>query len=219
MKLAMPRDLHSRNGLDFSVLVPHGALRRYRAGCMIAFEGDDADALYLVKSGHVKVFSNDRQGVEIIYRIEGPGSLFGELSLVDGEPRSASVAALRDCELLYLPASKVRLLVEQRPELSAMMFALLADRVRQLSMRVTALSTGSVYQRLRLLLQQMEAGCRSGLGEPLALKHRELGGLIGASREMVTKLLNVLKRRGYVRIEQRVIRVVKTLPERFPGDI
>ncbi|HGG59761.1 MAG TPA: Crp/Fnr family transcriptional regulator [Gammaproteobacteria bacterium] len=203
---------------DFTLLAPYGLPRRYRAGCLIAFEGDDADALYLVRSGYVKIFSSEMNGMEIIYRIEGPGSLFGELSLIDGRPRSASVAALSDCELVYLSRSRARLVAREQPELSAMMFVLLASRIRQLSGRVASHVSGSVYQRLKVFLEEMEDHYRSGYAEPLPLKHRELGGLVGASREMVTKLVNGLKRRGYIRMENRVIRVIRALPSRFPGE-
>lgn len=206
--------VHSNECADLASLARYGVLRKFRAGCVITFQGDDATGVYILKSGYVKVFSTDVRGNEIVYRVQGPGGVFGELALLDSQPRSASVTALEDCQLMYIAGSKFRQILVEEPDLAMAVFAILANRIRELSDTLADYLSSSVYQRLKKLLEEMAS---SQTGElPLAMRHRDLAGLLGASREMVTKLLNGLKSAGYIQIENKVIYLLNPLPVKFP---
>jgi CRP/FNR family cyclic AMP-dependent transcriptional regulator len=200
--------------INLSRLAGFGAVRKFRAGCVVTFQGDDATGVYMVKSGYVKVFSSDEMGNEIVYRVQQPGSLFGELALLDDLPRSASVAAMQDCELIYVPGSKFRQMIVEEPDLAMAVFSILTCRIRELSETLADYISGSVYQRLKKLLEEMASSQNGKL--PVAMRHRDLAGLLGSSREMITKLLNGLKNGGYIQVENKVIYLLSPLPEQFP---
>src|SRR5919108_3881749 len=94
-----------------------GSVRRYRRGDVLFHQGDDAGAVLVLLRGHVKAaMMND--GRKVILAFPGPGELLGELSAVDGEPRSGTVRAVEDVEALAIPGSAFRALLESRPRMA-----------------------------------------------------------------------------------------------------
>jgi CRP/FNR family cyclic AMP-dependent transcriptional regulator len=120
-------DLEPRELKSFSqVAVP----RSFPAATRVFHEGDHSDACYIVRSGSFRVTREHSDGRAITLATLGPGDIFGELAMLDGEVRSASVEALSDGELLALPAGEVRSLLARHPEITVKLIAALVRRLR-----------------------------------------------------------------------------------------
>ena len=181
------------------------AWRRFEAGqTLIAREQDDRDLL-LVVAGAVRVTSYSRGGRETSFRDLHAGTSFGELSALDGQPRSADVIALSPGLLASLPPAAFRQLLQQEWTVNERVLLQLAALARSLIDRVLDLSTLSVQQRvcLELLrLAQRPAGTgNQGRIEP-APKHADLAHLVSSYREQVTRELSALSRAGVLAREQ-----------------
>src|SRR5215207_3648382 len=105
--------------------------RPYNRGEAVFREGDPGTSLYIVQSGHVKLSLTSAEGREIIIDLLGPGDVFGELALLDGEPRSADAVATESSELLHLERDEFKRFVLQRPSLALELLAILSRRVRR----------------------------------------------------------------------------------------
>jgi CRP/FNR family transcriptional regulator, cyclic AMP receptor protein len=190
-----------RNALEACLHV-----RSYPGRVTIINEGDLSHSLYLILEGRVKVYVSDEDGREVVLCTQGPGEYFGEVALVDDAPRSASVITLAHTRLAILSREDLRRCVREHPGIALAMIHGLAGRVRRLTEQVRSLALHDVYGRLTELLTAL-ADDRDGrlVIEP-RLTHQELANRIGASREMVTRILGDLVRGGYLQIEgQRMI--------------
>jgi CRP/FNR family transcriptional regulator, cyclic AMP receptor protein len=186
--------------------------RGYPPRVMVVSEGDDTHSLYLILEGKVKVFTSEEDGREALLCTQGPGEYFGEMSLFDDAPRSASVMTLERTKLAMLAREDLLRCLQSHPGIALALIGELVGRVRRLTEQVHDLALLDVYGRLTRLL---EAAAESRDGERVIEPrptHQELASRIGASREMVTRILGDLVRGGYVRLDGgRLI-----LQEKFP---
>ena len=113
-------------------------------------EGDPADGLYVVVSGRIKVFLSDNDGKEVVLTVESAGACFGEIALLDEEPRSASVAALENTELLIIYRDQFMDLLDNHPEFVRSLIRSLAHMVRRLTKNVESLALKEVYCRAQI---------------------------------------------------------------------
>ena len=113
------------------------------------------DSLYIVVSGQIRVYLSDETGKEMILGLEGPGAIFGEIAVLDGEPRSASVAAMEQTELLMIEGREFRRLLEAHAELSFGVIAALAGMIRKLTDATQGLALQSAYRRLVARLHEL----------------------------------------------------------------
>jgi CRP-like cAMP-binding protein len=165
-----------------------------RSGQVVVRQGEPTGDLFSVIRGRLKVFSVNDEGRETMLSVMNAGDVFGEIALFDQEPRSATVVAAEPCRLLVLPRAAFRALLCQMPSLALRFLAMMARQVRRLSERTEDTSAMDVRGRLGKTL----LGFADRFGVPikddvlritLKLSQRELGRLIGATREMVNKCL------------------------------
>lgn len=128
-----------------SVAIP----RSFPKGVRVFHEGDRSDACYIVRSGEVRITREHSDGRAIALATFGPGEIFGELAMLDGQARSASVETLDESELLALPARDVRRLLAEHPEITVKLVVALAKRVREANERVARQSFQTVPSRSR----------------------------------------------------------------------
>ena len=203
------------SGLDGVVcreIVSQGRLQCVSRGAVVVTEGDAPKGLYLVLSGRLKVFLNDDAGREVVLTIEESGSAFGEISLLDEEPRSASVAAIEPCELVVIGKEGLLDLLRQKPELSLAMIRSLAALVRRLSGNIRTLALKNIYSRLIHLLESraQQEGDHRVIHERLT--HQLMADMIGASREMVSRIMSDLSKGGYIETSRESICIKRRLP-------
>ena len=176
--------------------------RAIPAGTRVFHEGDSSDACYIVREGSFRVTREHSDGRAITLATLGPGEVFGELAMLDGDTRSASAEALTDGELLALPANDVRNLLARHPEISVKLVAALVRRLREANERISRQSFQTVPSRVAGVLSQLVAETTSGSegGEvTIRMNQADLAQLAGTSRESVSRFLADLERAGIVR--------------------
>lgn len=191
----------------------HVRERVVRAGQVVFREGDSANGmLYLILRGRVKVFHSDPEGREVVLSVAGPGDYFGELALIDQQPRSASVSALEDTVLRLVPWATVQAELASRPEMAMAVMAALIDRVRELTERVRSLALGDVYHRVvrQLLTLARDSGEIKAL--PGRYTHQMLADMVGSSRERVSHVMSVLGKAGVVRASSGRLLILRPPP-------
>jgi CRP/FNR family transcriptional regulator len=177
--------------------------RSFPAGTRVFHEGDHSDACYIVRSGSFRVTREHSDGRAITLATLGPGNFFGELAMLDGEVRSASVEALTDGELLALPGGEVRALLSRHPEITVKLVGALVRRLRAANERISRQSFQTVPSRVAGVLTQLvaEEAPRGGDGGEITIRmnQADLAQLAGTSRESVSRFLADLERAGVVR--------------------
>jgi len=194
----------------FSELSKLGIARQYRSGATILKEGDIGDAVYLLVRGEVRTLSKSLSGKEIVYNIIQAGHYFGEMAL-DGGVRSASAEALTDCECIAVPNPQVLAYARDNSDFALDLLNTAIARARSATKAAHDLALLEVYPRLVSTLNQTFAH----QGETCQITHAQLATQIGASREMVSKLIKDLVRGGYVQMKNRSLQRIKKLPARW----
>ncbi|HYU61365.1 MAG TPA: Crp/Fnr family transcriptional regulator [Solirubrobacterales bacterium] len=195
--------------------------RSFPKGVRVFHEGDHSDACYIVRSGDLRVTREHSDGRAIALATLGPGDIFGELAMLDGEARSASVEALSDSELLALPAGDVRALLRGSAEITVKLVIALTRRLRESNERIARQSFQTVPSRVAGVLSQLIAEEAAGLdrrdGVTVRMTQADLAQLAGTSRESVSRFLAVLERAGVVRVGRGRVTVLE--PRRLRGYI
>jgi CRP/FNR family cyclic AMP-dependent transcriptional regulator len=196
---------------DIAALSRRAVTRAFPKNTIILNEGDQTDSLYIIVSGRVKVFLANEEGKEIVLDTQGPGEYFGEMVLDEG-PRSASVMTLEPSRFQLIPKDDVKALLKTHPDFAMHLVRKLIWRGRVLTEHVKSLALKNVYERLSKLLMELsvpEDGKRV-LQEKLS--QQEMANRIGASREMVNRIIKDLSTGGYISVEGSRIEIHKTLP-------
>jgi CRP/FNR family cyclic AMP-dependent transcriptional regulator len=177
--------------------------RSYPRGAFVLRAGEETDALYIILSGRVKVLIPDLQGREVILATMGPHEFFGEMGLFDDQPRSASVEALEPCQMLRLSRAGFMACMKDNVELPLMIIRNLVRRLRDADKKIESLALIDVYGRVaRVLLENAELVDGMWTVKQAPPK-QEIARMIGASREMVSRVVKDLQQRGYIRTEKR----------------
>ena len=177
--------------------------------------GDLTDSLYIVLSGRLKVMMSDADGKEVILSILGPGEFFGEMGLIDDSPRSASVVAIESCELLCIAKRDFKKCLAENFEMAMAVMRGLVRRLREADRKIGSLALLDVYGRVARLLLDMSENVE---GEKIVTKRlpkQDIAKMIGASREMVSRVMKDLQMGGYIEVRGSniVLRDTIVLPE------
>jgi CRP/FNR family cyclic AMP-dependent transcriptional regulator len=188
--------------------------RRYPRGATVFLTGDPGEQLYLIERGRVRIGLVAPDGREVVLAVLGPGEAFGDLALLDGEPRSADAAAQEDSLLLVLPRDAFLRHLEAHPGLAIALLAEMSRRLRRNARIIQDAAFRDVPARLAAALLQLarEQGPPDGSGREVAVSvtQAELAGMIGATRESVNKWLGSFERRGFLRRQRGVIAIADT---------
>ncbi len=182
-----------------ALLRPH----RYRAGEVVFHEGDAGTTLYIVKDGEVKVVLGSAEGKEVILALLGRGDFFGELALLDGQPRSADAVATTDTSMLILNREEFSRFMAEYPRFATSLLAVLSRRLRRTDHLVHDAAFSDV--RTRLIKVLLELGQSKGAPGPRGvvissrLTQGDLANMVGTTRESVNKWLRHYAQRGLLR--------------------
>ena len=182
--------------------------RNYPKNAVVLTEGEMGDSLFMIQSGKVKVFIGDEDGREIILKILGPGDFFGEMSMIDKQPRSASVTTIEASLFLVLSHAAFEKCVEQAPRIGNMVMRVLATRVREADRKIGTLALMDVYGRVASTLLELSVYNNGKLMVGEKLSQQDLANMVGASREMVNRILKDLSERGFISIESKSITII-----------
>lgn len=179
--------------------------RTVRAGKAVFRQDDPGSSLYVIESGVVKVQRTSPEGKEVILTILGPGDFFGELALLDGEPRSADAVAKEDTALLVLERDDFLAFLDRAPAVATKLLAALSRRLRRTDQLVQDAAFLDVPARLARALLQLSESPEAATG----LTQSELAAMVGASRESVNRWLQFYRRRGLIESASGSIRVLQ----------
>jgi CRP/FNR family cyclic AMP-dependent transcriptional regulator len=177
--------------------------------------GDATDSLYIVLSGRLKVMMSDSDGKEVILSILGPGEFFGEMGLIDDEPRSASVVTIEPCELLAISKRDFKKCLLENNEMAMAVMRGLVKRLREADRKIGSLALLDVYGRVARLLLDMAENVNGEKVVTKRLPKQDIAKMIGASREMVSRVMKDLQTGGYIEMRGSniVLRDTIMLPE------
>ena len=164
------------------------------------------DALFIIMGGLVKVCYTDEDEDETIFAVLRPGDFFGELSILDGEGRSADVVAIEPTEVLVLSAENFQTCLHTMPSIACAVLEELAGRLRRSTGWIRSLSSQDVYGRIAqqlLFLSDSHGTDLEGGGRRIGLRltQNDLAGIVGASRESVNKAMGFFKTKGYITVD------------------
>lgn len=169
----------------------------YRRGETIFYEGDPGAALYIVRGGKIKIVKLSEDGREKILAILGESDYFGEMAIIEREPRSATVVAQDDAEVLVLYQQDFQELLRTTPKVMLNIIKTLCLRLRATNQQIEELVFRNVRVRLAssliTLAEKHGIKQKSGIEINLKLTHQDMANIVGASRELVTKILNELE--------------------------
>ncbi|TQL57113.1 transcriptional regulator [Oryzihumus leptocrescens] len=182
---------------------------RLERGDILFHEGDQGDRLYVIREGKIKLGRTSSDGRENLLAILGPGEMFGELSLFDPGPRTATATAVAETQLIGLGHDNLQAFLTDRPEVAATLLAALARRLRRTNETLADLVFTDVPGRVAKALLDLSSRFGRPAEEGILVAHdltqEELAQLVGASRETVNKALADFATRGWIKLEARAV--------------
>lgn len=190
-------------GLPASTIERIAALatrRSYKSDAVVFLRGDPGDALYGVVKGRVRITASGPQGKEVFLNLMEPGDAFGEIALLDGEPRTASAITAAPTELIVIQREQFLALVQHEPKLAVHLIELLCKRVRWTSEQMEDSSLLAAPARLakRLLSLAAMPGAATHNGSQVKISQEQLAQFLGLSRQIVNKHLQTWKRKQWI---------------------
>ncbi|WP_018411281.1 Crp/Fnr family transcriptional regulator [Methyloversatilis thermotolerans] len=189
------------SGLSDSSLEPVAKvsnMRRVPRGSIVVRAGDKTDFVYLVLSGSLKVLVSDEEGREVILSMLGPGELFGEMGVLDDNPRSATVVTVVPSDLIVIAKSDFKRVLQENFEVSMFIMRNLVARLRTADRKIESLALMDVYGRVARLLLEMADDVNGEKVVNRKISKQDIAKMIGASREMVSRVMKDLHLQGLI---------------------
>jgi CRP/FNR family cyclic AMP-dependent transcriptional regulator len=199
---------------ELRVLSAHAATKSFPKNTVIVNEGDETDSLYVILSGRVKVYVSDEAGKEIVLATHETGEYFGEMVLDEG-PRSASVMTLEPSQFAIVPKSQFKAFMFDNPQFAIHLIEKLIHRVRALTDNVKSLALMDVYGRVARLLLELAREQDGKLEVDEKLTQQDIADRVGASREMISKILKDLADGGYISVAHKRITIHRKPPRQW----
>jgi CRP/FNR family transcriptional regulator, cyclic AMP receptor protein len=182
---------------EIAALAQAAIVRTFPKNTIVVTEGERSDSLYVILSGRVKVFVSDEDGRDLVLNVVGAGEYFGELALDEG-PRSASVATLEPSKMAVIPNETLKAFLASHPGAALLLIRVLIGRTRRATESLKNLAMLDVYGRVAKLLLELAREVDGRLVVEERLTQQDIGERVGASREMVSRILKDLTAGGYI---------------------
>ncbi|MCB1051220.1 MAG: Crp/Fnr family transcriptional regulator [Acidobacteria bacterium] len=194
--------------------------KTYQKDTILVQEHEAGETMFMILSGKVKVSNVGPDGKEVILSVLGPGEIFGEMSLLDDEPRSANVTTLDQTEMLQLRRRDFINIFESNAEMLGKLLATLSKRLRHANAQIRSLALLDVLGRIaKLLLDLAQKEGRKLLDGSVVFRrptHQEIASMVGTSRETVSRMIGELARDGYIKISGKDIIIREDMNKAFP---
>ena len=204
---------------QLSALANCVTLQRHPRGAHILRAGQLTNALYIMQSGRAKVFESRPNGSEVIFSIMGPGDFFGEMALLDDLPCSAGVETLEACELMRISKADFTHCLADSFDLTTRIMLVLVGRLRHADRQIESLALLDVYGRVARLLLELAKPMDGRYTIVEAPSKVDIARMVGASREMVSRVIKQLRDSGHILVDKRRIVLLDKLrnPPRMRG--
>lgn len=203
----------SLNEEELKALAELTFTRNFGKDGVIILAEEEGDTLFIIKEGQVKVSIVSEEGREVILSLLGPGTVFGELSLLDGKPRSANVVATEETSLVMLRRSDFVQLIYKTPQIATALLAELATRLRKTDRQIEGLALLDVTSRISETLLQLATDQGKETSDGITIEsrptHQELANMSGTTRETVSRVLKRLEKQGYINCVGRKITILR----------
>ncbi len=194
---------------ELNRLAGRGERRAYAAGEVVFYAGDLGHRLYFVGSGSVKIHLDREDGEETVFAIIPAGDLFGEMSLLDGQPRSADATCCEPTELAWLDANTLRDCLDRYPHFNRRILERVSRRLREADRQVEVVTALDVYGRVAAQLLDLARAhgvpAAQGTEIRLGLTQQTLAAMVGSSRESVNKAISAFRKRGFIEMDRERI--------------
>lgn len=195
-------------------MATYGVVRNYPKNTILVNEDAESASLHVIVSGMVKMYMSDERGKEFIMTVLGPGDCFGEIELLDVGPSMASAVTLEQSQICVVSKEGFQRSLAQHSGMAFELLVSLSRRVRGLTRDVKSLALEGVYGRVVRILLNLACEKDGRLVVEQRLTQREIAEMVGASREMVSRILKDLSDGGYILVSNRQI----VIQNRFPKD-
>lgn len=185
---------------------------KYKKNTIIINQGDLSRSLFVIVYGRLKVSATDEQGNQTIFTFMHDGDYFGELSLLDEAPRSATVSSVEDCTVLNLDHTMFKDFMDSHPNACWPLFRSLTSRIRTMDEKICLFTSKDIYGRLIETIYKHAEANPEGVLLTQKLTHQDFAEMIGSSREMISRTIKELKDDGYISVEKKQISILKRLP-------
>ena len=190
--------LASLNESQLDLLASGSVRKSFPKGRTIVSEGEPTQSLYILLSGRAKVQRSDSEGKEVILAVIGSGEFFGEMSLIDDAPRSASVITIESCDFMAINKDSFKSMLMQSPDICMQIMKGLVRRLREADKKIETLALLDVYGRVARVLLDFSENIGGERVVKSKLPRQEIAKMIGASREMVSRVMKGLEIDGYI---------------------
>jgi len=199
--IATLRTFSMFNGMPEAALqaiVRVATMRRVPRKGIVVHTDDRIDFVYLILSGNLKALATDEEGREVIFGLLGPGELFGEMGVLDDNPRSATVIAVNPAQLVVIGKTDFKRFLQESPEVTYYIMRNLVQRLRKADRKIESLALMDVYGRVARLLLDMAETVNGEQVVTRKISKVDIAKMIGASREMVSRVMTDLQRQGLI---------------------
>jgi CRP-like cAMP-binding protein len=201
--------LFGQLGTDaISRLASYAHSKSAAAGTTIFERGDPGNSLFAVCSGTVKISNRSTEGKDAVFNLIKAGEIFGEIAMLDGHPRTADALAITDCDLLVIDRRDFVPMVTQSPEIALKLIEILCARLRHTSEQVEDLMFLDLPSRLAKTLLSLAASPKAAQDRKISITQREIGQIIGMSRESTNKQLRIWEEKKWVRLNRGGVAVL-----------
>ena len=202
------------NDNELGALSQMATLRPFPRERVVIMAEEEGDTLFVIHSGQVKVSIVSEDGREVILSILSAGDFFGEMSLLDGNPRSANVTTMQETELLMLRRSDFVRLIQNAPHIAVKLLSVLAGRLRKTDRQIEGLALSDVTGRITQTLLQLADEHGTPTPEGILVRnrptHQDLANMSGTTRETVSRVLKRLENQGYIAAKGKDLLIVGT---------
>ena len=197
---------------DLNILSDGMTRRTFRKDVFVINEEDISNALYIIISGRVNITKTHEDGKEVVIAILKEGDYFGEMAVIDEEPRSASVVTREISELFVLRTQDFHSILTKNPLLALKIMRGLTRRLRQADRKIESLALMDVYGRIARVFLDLAKPKGDALVIEEKLTHQDIANMVGSSREMVSRIVRDLVHGGYIEIDKKIITIKGKLP-------
>lgn len=194
---------------NMNILLRNGQKKHYPRNVLIINEGEISPYAYVINSGRVEILLCDEQGREIVLSILKQGEYFGEMALIDNDVRSAAVRAMEDTELTIISKGNFRECLRTYPEIAEQIMLGLVARLREANKKISSLALMDVHARVASMLNDFAKEKDGQLVIEEKLTHQHIANIVGASREMISRILREMVAAGQIKVDKKRIIILK----------
>ncbi len=197
---------------SISKIVNAGNIIKYKKDDIILIENDEGSSLFWILKGRVKVVRMSDDGKEVILNILGENEFFGEMSVLDGYTRSASVIAMDNAELFILRRNTFLKLLRDYPDITIKIIQTISKRLRRANLKIKALSIGNSEQKVGAVLLQFALDYGNYIGNTVKIENlpiqQEIAKMAGTSRETVSRVMSSMQKKGLIEYKNDCVNIL-----------